>query len=128
MAKMKQNDEWHEDEATWKLLGKSTPAKAGDRFADDAVRAVKVLPEGDAWLPNLLRFSPWLGLAACAVFASWLSINQPEEAKSDPVVNVSDTEEKWSQIEDVAEVEMLSAAVEHIDQFSDQELITMIGL
>lgn len=60
MNMMKGDDERHEDDATWELLGRAAPRKA-------------------------------------------------------------------CEIEDVAEVWMLSAAAEHLDRFSDQELITMNG-
>jgi len=122
-------DEWHEDEATWKLLGKAAPKKAGHKFSDDTLRAVKLLPEADPWWPKVLTLSPWAAAVACAILVSWTFLNQHDEDHgSEAKVTVTNADEKWGEIEDVAEVEMLSAAAEHLDEFSDQELITMIGL
>lgn len=128
MNGMKRDEDWQEDDATWELLGRAAPLKAGDRFADDVVRAVRTMPEKDSVWSGFLGFAPWVGAAACAVFASWFFFNQPGDSESKTRVTVSNIEEQWGEIEDVAEVEMLSAAAEHLDQFSDQELITMIGL
>ena len=124
---MRRNDEWQEDDATWKLLGQATSKKAGDRFTDEVVRSARLLPEKESSWSKLFGFAPWVGVAACAVFASWIFINQPVESQVDIVAKVSNTEEKWGELADVAEAEMLSAAADHLDQFSDQELITMIG-
>ena len=41
--------------------------------------------------------------------------------------SVADHEAQWEKIEDVAQAELLAAAAEHLDDFSDQDLITMIG-
>ena len=128
MKTMKRDDEWHEDDATWELLGRALPKEAGDRFADDVVRAVRTLPEKDSVWSGFLGFAPWVGAAACAVVASWIFLNQPDETGTATKVTVSTTETQWVEIEDAAEVEMLSAAAEHLDDFSDLELITMIGL
>jgi len=128
MSEMKHDDEWHEGDATWELLGKAAPKEASRRFSDDTLRAVKLLPEADPWWPKVLSFSPLAGIAACAVVVSWMFLNHPDEKQTGTEVTVTNTEEKWGEIEDVAEVEMLSAAAEHLDQFSDQDLITMIGL
>jgi Ni,Fe-hydrogenase III component G len=40
---------------------------------------------------------------------------------------VEDNKTQWEQIENAAQAELLAAAVEHMDEFSDQDLITMIG-
>jgi hypothetical protein len=47
--------------------------------------------------------------------------------RSPAVAGVSDDEDQWVEIEAVAEEEMLAAAADHLDRFSDQELVTLIG-
>lgn len=124
---MKADNEWNEDDATWKLLVEAAPKQASWRFADDTLRAVRLLPEADAWWPRVLKFSPWVAVAACGVVAAFAFVSGPiEKAGGDasPIVSV---DQKWGEIQDVAEVEMLSAAADHLDDFSDQELVTLIG-
>ena len=129
MKEMKDNNEWDERDAVWDLLGKAAPKEAGGRFADDTLRAVKLLPEADPWWPKILSFSPWVAAAACAAFGAFVFLNPPEATKSggSPVATVTTAEEQWVQIEEVAEAEMLAAAADHLDSFSDQELVSLIG-
>lgn len=127
--KMSEQEDWSEKDATWELLGKAAPRKAGGRFSDDTLRAVKLLPEADPWWPKQLSFSPWFALAACAALAAFLFMNPVDDGKSgvSPVTVVSDDADQWVEIEAVAEEEMLAAAADHLDRFSDQELVTLIG-
>lgn len=132
---MSEQEDWSEKDATWELLGKAAPSKASGRFADDTVRAVKLLPEADPWWPKQLNFSPWVALAACGALAVFLFMNPAEDAKTgvSPLTVVSDESDQWVEtdqwveIEAVAEEEMLAAAADHLDRFSDQELVTLIG-
>lgn len=129
------SDENAHKDATWEMLGKAVPKKASGRFVDDTLRAVKLLPEADPWWPKSLRFSPLVALAACAALAAFLFLNPTGDGNnvSTPVVNVHDEadqwveSDQWVQIEAVAEEEMLAAAADHLDRFSDQELVSLIG-
>lgn len=127
--KMSEREDWDDKDATWELLGKAAPKKASGRFADDTLRTVKLLPEADPWWPKSLSFSPWIALAACAALAVFLFLNAIESGGegSAPVANVRDEAEQWVEIEAVAEEEMLAAAADHLERFSDQELVTLIG-
>jgi hypothetical protein len=133
---MKRNgqEEWSDDnahkDATWELLGKAAPRKAGVRFADDTLRAVKLLPEADPWWPKALTFSPWLAVAACGALAAFLFLNPAGDGENNSRIVAGAGEEEldqWVEIEAVAEEEMLAAAADHLDRFSDQELVTLIG-
>jgi hypothetical protein len=127
--KMSEREDWDDKDATWELLGKAAPRKASGRFADDTLRVVKLLPEADPWWPRSLSFSPWFALAACVAVAAFLFLNVTESGGdgSPPVANARDEAEQWLEIEAVAEEEMLAAAADHLDRFSDQELVTLIG-
>lgn len=133
--KMSNQEDWDEKDATWELLGKAAPRKASGRFADDTLRAVKLLPEADPWWPKALTFSPWVALAACAALAAFLFLSPADDGKSGstPIVKINDEadpwveSDQWVEIEAVAEEEMLAAAADHLDRFSDQELVTLIG-
>ena len=126
--KMDEEKDWSADDATWKLLGEANPRRGGGRFAEDTVRAVKLLPESDPWWPNVSSFSPWLAAAACGVIAAIMFFGQPGKVsgESDPVVSL-ESGENWVAISEVAEAEMLAAAADDLDSFSDQELVSLIG-
>jgi hypothetical protein len=127
--KMSNQEDWNEKDSTWELLGKAAPRKASGRFADDTLRAVKLLPEADPWWPKALTFSPWVALCTCAALAAFLFLNPADDSSNSTpsVVHVSDEADQWVEIEAVAEEEMLAAAADHLDRFSDQELVTLLG-
>jgi hypothetical protein len=138
------NEHWDENDATWRLLEKAAPKQASGRFADDVVRAVRLLSEADSVWPRILKFSRWSLVAACVVLAASIFIDPikndskvvdqvpPTEMGtpvrlSNKVNEIADNDAQWDQIEDVAQAELLVAAADHLDEFSDQDLITMIG-
>lgn len=126
MSENKPNNEWNESDVTWRLLGKAAPKRASARFADDVVRAVRLLPEADPIWPRILKFSRWSLVAACVVLAASIFIDPLKTSPNQGPV-VEDHKTQWEQIENAAQAELLAAAVEHMDEFSDQDLITMIG-
>jgi hypothetical protein len=145
MNEQKHAEEWREGDETWQLLGKAVPKHASARFADDVVRAVRILPEREPFWPRVLIFSRWSLVAACVILvASILSdptqnhpikvSSVPENSGIDPSAqparlsgDVGSRDAQWEHIEDVAQAEILAAAAEHLDDFSDQDLVTMIG-
>ena len=131
MSQMKDKNEWCEGDETWDLLGKSASKRASHKFLDDTVRAVKLLPEADAWWPRVLRFSPLVAMAACVMLAAVYFMQGAGDGEAKPPITVmtvsQETEEQWVQIEEVAEAEMLVAAADHLESFSDQELVSLIG-
>lgn len=142
------NEHWDENDATWRLLEKAAPKQASGRFADDVLRAVRLLPEEESIWPRILKFSRWSLVAACVVLLTSILIDiagtdpkkLPGVAGSDvpshqetpvrvsgKVSTIADSDARWEQIENVAQAELLTAAADHLDDFSDQDLITMIG-
>jgi hypothetical protein len=140
MKEHSHKEEWREGDETWQLLGKSVPKRASARFADDVVRAVRLLPEADPVWPRILKFSRWAVVAACVVFTASILID-PLEKDSSPATGQTDqpkpsevsavatanNEVVWQQIEDVAHAELLAAAADHLEEFSDRDLVTMMG-
>ncbi len=136
MNENRHNDEWREGDEIWQLLGKASTQQASARFADDVVRAVRLLPEADPFWPKIFKFSSWSIVTACVILTASIFLgshdggevvrqgSQPTQPINQAVVTV---DAKWDRIEDAAEVELLAAAADHLDRFSDQELITMIG-
>ena len=90
------------------------------------MRAVRLLPEAEPVWPRILKFSRWSLVAACVILVVSI-FSDPVENVPSKGPSVADSEAQWEQIEDVAQAELLAAAAEHLDEFSDQDLITMIG-
>jgi hypothetical protein len=120
------DDSW-ENDAVWKLLDQATPASAGPRFVDDTVRAARLMGQPDVWWKRLLSPAPLAGLAAAtaALVFSVISLTNHSPAGSGSVSTL-DTEQAAA-IQDIAETETLIAAADHLDDFSDNELVGLIG-
>lgn len=126
--RMKPEDEWTEDDATWRLLGKAAPVEARGRFADDTLRLVRQLPGSDPWRSRVVGIAPWAAVAACGVLGA-VFLMDPVGTERGTVVEtrVQSDSENWGEIEDVADTEILVAAMDHLDEFSDQELVSLVG-
>ena len=138
------NELWDENDATWLLLGKAAPKQASRGFVDDVVRAVRLLPEADSVWSRMLKFSRWSLAAACVFLAVTMYIDPIKNGSatvdhesstdagvpirvSNKVPEFANNDAHWKQIEDVAQAELLAAAADHLEEFSDEDLITMIG-
>ena len=120
------DDSWESD-AVWKLLDQASPRVAGPRFADDTVRAARLAGAPRAWWQRLVAPAPLAGLASAtaALAIALISLNPSPTRPADPKVASSD--EAFAGIQELAEVEVLSAAVDHLDDFTDNELVCLIG-
>jgi hypothetical protein len=122
------NDDSWEHDAVWNLLDQAPPASAGQRFAEDTVRAARLAGQAESWWKGLLSPAPLAGLAAaCAALAfAVISLTGPA-ASPDRLAATAFDSEQAAAIQEIAETEMLSAAVDHLDDFSDTELVSLIG-
>lgn len=119
------DDSWESD-AVWKLLDQAPPKTASSRFTDDTLRAVRLAPAGESWWSRLLSPAPLAGLAAAAaVTLAFISLtgSNPEASSLAAVINSPQA----VAIEDIAETETLIAAADQLDDFSDNELVSLIG-
>ncbi|MFT4176250.1 MAG: hypothetical protein QM627_06305 [Luteolibacter sp.] len=123
------DDSWESD-AVWKLLDQAKPVTSSPRFAQDTVRAARLMePEVPAWKRWLLPASVSGLLATAAVvvmFAGHFGIAPP--SPSPQTSQLSAFTETYAAIQDEAETETLLAAADDLDQFSDYELVSLIGL
>ncbi len=120
------DDSWESD-AVWKLLEHSPSKTAGARFADDTVRAARLTAEVRPWWSRLFAPAPLAGLAAAtaAIALTVISLVGPSQP---PVTQaVAQDSLQAVAIQDIAETETLIAAVDHLEDFSDHELISLIG-
>jgi len=123
-----------ESDPVWNLLERSQSRQAGSRFADDVVRMARL--DGDRPMPFWHRwFAPlpataFAGVAAALVVGFFALRSAPDASPVDaPVAIVADpaSDAGFAHIQEVLETEMLFAAIDHLDDFSDEELIVLIG-
>lgn len=121
------HDESSEHDAVWKLLDQAPPATAGPRFAQDVVRLARLTSQTKPWWQRILAPTPLAGLAAAtaAIVFSLAHLNPPATAP-DPYANLVNSAQT-AEIQDIAETETLITAVDHLDNFSDTELASLIG-
>ena len=117
-----------ESDAVWKLLDQAPPRVAGARFTDDTVRAARLSEAAKPWWGRVFAPVPLasLGAATAAVTIALLSWVGP----SSPQPNIETAMQDSSQavvIQEIAEAETLIAAVDHLEDFSDNELVSLIG-
>jgi len=120
------DDSWESD-AVWKLLDQASPRVAGPHFADNTLRAARLAGSPRAWWQRMFAFTPLAGLAAtaAAVIIAVVSLN-PEPTHTVAPKTVS-SEEAFAGIQELADAEVLSAAVDNLDNFTDNELVSLIG-
>lgn len=119
-------DESWENDAVWKLLEQAPPAQASGRFVDDTVRAARLLGQAQPWWKRMFAPIPlaaFAGATAALVFSVSGIFGPSAKSTPGPVVDSARAE----QIQEVAETETLRAAVDNLDNFSDRELVTLIG-
>lgn len=124
------HDDSLEQDAVWKLLDQAPPASPGPRFVDDTMRAARLADQADPWWKRLLSPAPLTGFAAAtaALVFTVISLSGPEsEPARLPTASTFDSEQAAA-IQEIAETETLIAAVDHLDDFSDYELVCLIGL
>ncbi|MEO5914966.1 MAG: hypothetical protein ABIS50_12085 [Luteolibacter sp.] len=117
------DDSWESD-AVWKLLDQAPAPKASARFVDDTLRAAKLAADVKPWWSRLLSPVPLAGMAG-ATAALVLTFVGPSQESTRTTVTV-DSQQAVA-IQDIAETETLIAAADQLDQFSDNELVSLIG-
>lgn len=120
-------DESWENDAVWKLLDQAPSTTAGPRFVDDTVRAARLAGQPQPWWKRMCTPIPLAAMAGAtaALVFSIQSLTGPAGSPATPY-GFAD-EESAAEIQEIAETETLIAAAEHLDQFSDTELVTLIG-
>ena len=120
-------DESWESDAVWQLLDQAPAPQAGPRFVDDTLRLAKLAGEEKPWWSRLLSPAPLAGVAAAtaAVAFSLVSLLGPSTGNRTQTAAVDLSQA--ATIQEIAETETLIAAVDHLDDFSDTELVSLIG-
>lgn len=120
------DDSWESD-PVWRLLDQTPAAAASPRFLENTLRAARLEPAPQAWWRLLLSPAPLagLGVATAALAFALMPLNQ---APVDSTVHhVAMDSPQAVAIEDIAETGALIAAGDQLDEFSDKELVSLIG-
>lgn len=115
-------EETWESDPVWELLNQAPAPPASARFSDETVRQARLVPAPRSWWRTLLAPAPLAGIATAATAIAILIVGLADhQEKSASHVAAS------ASLEEIAETEMLLAAVDHLDDFSDAELVSLIG-
>jgi hypothetical protein len=119
-----------EKDALWEFLRQSPAQQARPSFAADVVRAARLsAPEKPWWQRALipLSFGGLLAGAAAMVVVS-LSMQQQKGPSVAPVAKVTVTSPgSITDVQDYAESQVLSVAADHLSDYSDDELVSLVG-
>jgi len=120
------DDSWESD-AVWKLLDQAPVVAPSARFIDHTVRAARLSQDAQSWWSRFLSPAPLAGLATATAALAFavISLSGPSATPQTGVTTVESAQAVA--IQDIADTETLSAAVDHMDQFSDNELVSLIG-
>lgn len=116
-----------ENDAVWKLLDLAPPVSAGPRFVDDTVRAARLAGRHGPWWRSFFAPAPLAGLAGAAALVTLGLFSLPGSPGAGDRVRTFADSAQAAEIEDIAETEALIAAADHLDEFSDTELVSLIG-
>jgi len=118
-----------ETDPVWDLLAQSPPPKAGPMFASNVVRTARLEGKPQASWRRWFAPRPLAGLAAAAAAITLAFIAWPKGGTPDPIAGNPDTpaSEPFEDLQDLAEEELLLAAAENLADFSDAELIALLG-
>jgi hypothetical protein len=123
---MPPDDSWESD-AVWNLLDQAPPKIAGARFTQDVLRAARLQSSEKPWWNRFVSPAPLAGLAAAtAVLAFGLLTFVTHSAMPESQAVIMDSPQAVA-IQDIAETETLIAAADQLDDFSDNELVSLIG-
>ena len=124
-----QNDNSWERDPVWKLLAQAPLEGPGPRFVDNTVRAARLVGQPAPWWRRLLAPAPLAGLAAAgaALVITVISLSGPAPEPAGPAVAAAFDSDQADAIQEIAETETLIAAADHLEDFSDTELVSLIG-
>jgi len=117
-----------ESDAVWKLLDEARPVVASPRFSDNVMRAIRLEEAPSPWwkrfalplsLGGLTAATAAIALTVHAVFLAAPAVNTE-------VAKVTPAEVSFEGVQEAADSEVLVAAADHLDKFSDTELVSMI--
>ena len=118
-----------EKDPVWDLLRESAAHRPGPNFAADVVRAARMQPPAKPWWSRLIiPASVGSVLAgAAALVTVMLTLQSNPGASSHATVSNIPGDSSLADLQDDLEAEVFVAAAEHLGDYSDEELVSMIG-
>lgn len=119
-----------EKDPVWELLRQSPARKPGPQFAADVVRAARLETPAKPWWSRLAVPAVFGGaLAAAAALVAVVAVLQSEPGgpASPAIVERNAPDPTLADLQDNYETEVFLAASEHLGDYSDEELVSMIG-
>lgn len=119
------NDADLDKDSVWALLDRAPLRTASPRFADDVVRAARLMaPEKPWWqrTPTLALGS--LGAAAAAIA---MMLYSPQPVINPGIGGMAQAHTNFGDLQEIADAETLAFASDHLDQLSDSELVSLVG-
>ena len=123
---MPPDDSWESD-AVWQLLDQAPPKLAAAQFTNDTVRAARLTATARPWWSHFISPASLAGLAATTAALAFAIVSLVGPTKvSGSQIAMLDSPQAVA-IQDIAETETLIAAADQLDDFSDNELVGLIG-
>ena len=118
-----------EADPVWDLVDKAPTQPASSHFASATVRMVREQQERkSAWWKQLFAPMPIAGMAAAtATIALIISMSFPGASTGGQDIAIAPDSPEAVAIQEVVEVEMLMVAADNPSEFTDQELVTLLG-
>jgi hypothetical protein len=117
-----------ESDAVWSLLERASTVVASRTFTEEVMRAVRSEEAPAPWWKRFVLPLSFGGLTAATaaivltIHALYFSAPEvPGPVALTPVVEIS-----FEDVQEAADSEVLVAAADHLDQFSDTELVSLI--
>jgi hypothetical protein len=125
------NEQQHSDhdvsnDPVWDLLRQSPAVKASPDFADRVIQSTRTAERPSSFWAHSYTVIAGLGAIAAALTIAAVMIFLPEPAET-IVAQPAEPEDAFATLDEVAHQEMLLAATDHLGEFSDTELVTLIG-
>ncbi len=116
-----------EADPVWDLVDKAPTQPASSHFASATVRMVREQQERkSAWWKQFFAPMPLAGMAAAAAAVALVISLNFSGTQPGTTVSVPDSAE-GAAIQEVVEVEMLMEVADNPSEFSDQEVIALLG-
>lgn len=117
---MEQDKTWEHD-PVWELLRKADAPVASADFTAQVMEKIHAV----AWWKKTSLLGTAAGLAAAALLVFTFMQDTQSAAKASALA--ADKDDAFSELQDVADSEILIAAAENPEHFSDSELVTLVG-
>lgn len=119
-----ETDNSWESDAVWKLLDQAPPQKAAAGFVGNTLRAARLAADVKPWWSRLFSPVPLAGIAGATAALVFTMVGPSQEPAR--TMAAMDSQQAVA-IQEIAETETLIAAADQLENFSDNELVRLIG-